>query len=150
MSALRQALGAEAAPHKFEHKGQVYLVQPITQEVKTAFSEWQWERACKVAFSMRAGMTPDEYERHLKKLNDDYLAGEYDFESERTAAILKTKAGVLALCALLWGCSQAQMITLAVERGAEVKALLELVMAESMPDMPKVPEGGDPNVQTPA
>jgi hypothetical protein len=148
MSALRQALGGEAAPHTLEHNGRVYTVSLVTQTIKTQFSEWMWGRARRAAFSMREGMSEEQYERHLKALTDDYKAGEYDFESETCARVLKTKGGVVGLCSIVFGCSEDEMKALMLECSAEVKALLGLVMSESFPDMPKV-EKNTANPQPP-
>ena len=155
MSALKQALGNDGAPHLFEHDGVSYEVSLITQEVETAFSEWLWGRARKVACDLYSALGDEKLTAELEKLGRLYLDGEFAFESATTAEALKTKAGVLKLCSLLWGCDEKEMVRLIVARGPEINTLLGVILAESgyeaatPAEREAQKEGGDPNPQAP-
>jgi hypothetical protein len=144
MGQLSQALGADGAAHTFIHDGVSYPVSLITQAVKDSFSKSLFAKAKEAARHMRDLMSPEQYERHLERLNDDFISGAYDFESERAAAALHTPSGCLDLCCLLFNAPRSVMIDIAAKQSAELKALLQLIRRESLPEAAQ--ESTDPNL----
>lgn len=128
MSALGEVLGGT---HPFEYRGTTYAVQMVSQDAKLAFARRLFQRARDAARELRPCMDREEYQAHLKALNDAYLAGEYDFESPRGQAALKTTSGMLSLCALLWQVDEHEMMLILKARPAEVSALLAVILRES-------------------
>lgn len=148
MSVLAQALGQDAQPHTLECNGKVFTLSLIDQRMKTSWSQWLFDRACKACAAMRSALTPAEYAERLENLNQQYLSGDYDFESEVTMDVLRTKAGMLQLIVLVFGATREEAVTLLRVKPAEVKQRLDLIMALSFPAV----EGqgdADPNALTP-
>lgn len=134
MSALGELLGGT---HVFTHNGADYEVSPITQKVKLDFERRLFGRAKEAALALRECMDKEEYSQHLKKLNDDYIAGEYAFESNRGMEAIKTISGMVLLSSLLFGVDEATMLRLVSERKEEVASLITVVIKESFPGSAK-------------
>ena len=135
MSVLCEAL---ATPHEFIHKGKTYKVSLITQEIKAAFERRLFAKAKEAARELKSLMTSEEYQAHLRKLNDEYITGDYAFVSERGLAHIKTVPGMVMLCSLLFDCEEMELIRLVNERQDDVMALIQLVIKGPFP----TPEDG--------
>ena len=130
MSVINECLGGT---HEFRHKDKVYRVSGITQEVKAEFGKRLFARAREAAAEMRELMTPKEYADHLKALSDDYISGEYAFESQRGINAIKTITGMTLLCSLLFSVGEDEMLKVIVEREQDIAALLKVLFVEAFP-----------------
>ena len=130
MSTINECLGT---PHEFTHKGKTYQVSLITQNIKAAFEKRLFARAKEAALTMRDLMTTEDYRQHLKFLNDDYIAGQYAFESDRGIKAVQTINGMVSLCSLLFNVDEQEMLKIIVERKEEVTSLVNLIFKESFP-----------------
>src|SRR5581483_7298486 len=130
MSTISECL---ATPHEFAHKGKTYSVSLITQNVKAAFEKRLFGRAREAASAMRDLMSTEDYRQHLKALNDDYIAGQNAFESERGIKAVQTINGMVSLCSLLFDIDEQEMLKIIVERKEEVTSLVNLIFKESFP-----------------
>ena len=146
MSALSQALGAEAAPFTLTHKGTVYTLSRITQEKQTEYEMYLFGREQALAFSWCGKMSDAAYERHLMALNNAFIDGEFAFHSEKAVKAMKTPKGIQALLAILFGISEMEVAILVLERGPDIHVMLNLVIRECLPEPPPAKEGSGPNV----
>jgi|ERR1019366_1168180 hypothetical protein len=132
MSAINEALGT---PHEFQHKGKTYHVSLITQAVKAGFEKRLFAKSKEAASTMRELMDKPDYLAHLKSLNDDYIAGEYAFESQRGLSAVKTVQGFVVLMSLLMGIDETEVLAIITERGDELQLLVRMIFLESFPGM---------------
>lgn len=132
MSVISECVGP-LCPHEFVHKGKTYQVRHVDQEVKAAFEKRLFGKAKEAALLLKECMTADEYREHLKKLNDDYIAGEYALESSRAIAMLGRDHGGLLLISLLLGVPEMEALRLLAERKDDLAGVLALVVRESFP-----------------
>ena len=130
MSVLTEALGGT---HEFIHKGKVYRVSLITQAIKAAYEDRLFAKAKEAALAMRQLMPREDYQAHLRQLNDDYIKGEYAFESARGLEVMQKVPGTVMLCSLLFGIDEMEVLKLVQERQEEVTSLLQLIIKESFP-----------------
>lgn len=133
MSELTKILGDDGPRYEFPYKGEVYRVSLVTQQVKVAYEKRLFARAKAVAREMRDLLTPREYRKHLKQLNDDYIAGEYAFMSLRGMKAMKSVESMTYLVSLLFGISEEKALGLTADATEEVEALLDVVLRESFP-----------------
>jgi len=140
MSALKQALGQDAPVHQFEHDGKTYQVRLMDLTVEMEFEDEMLARARHLLWKEKqlAGMGDDEYERRCQRLNDNYLAGEYAFESEHGQRYVKSPKGATFLASLLFQTDIASIRGLLAERGPDVAALIQLVLHEALPFVKKM------------
>lgn len=151
MSVLSQVLGGAGEPHTIQYKGKTYQVRPLDQKAKDAFQKRLFASARESAAGLKDLMTPEQYDAHLLKLNDEFLLGEYALESKRGLAYLQTTAGRLAIAAILLNATDYEVMCLLAERGSEVGSLVALTLKESLPQVAVRPsEGDDPNASGPA
>ncbi len=126
-----------AGPHEFDHKGKTYTVSLITQNVKLAFEKGLFARAKRAALELRDLLSPEDYLAHVKALNDDYISGQYAFESERGLAAVSTISGMVLLTSLLFGCPEDEVVPILTERKDEVIGLIQMIFKESFPGTDK-------------
>ncbi len=126
-----------ASGHEFEHKGKVYKVRLVDQEVKDAYGKALYKKAREAAAGMRELMTPAEYGEHLKRLNDDYIAGKYALESDFGLKMMHNTTGGLLLVSILLGVTEMDAMKVLAERKTDVAGLLDVVLRESFPDVPQ-------------
>jgi hypothetical protein len=142
MSALARALGNASPKHRFEHDGTVYEVGCVDQRAKAEFELRLFERE-KLRLEVRKpSMEPAEYEQQLVRLNRMYDRGRFGLLSRRGLAFFGEVEGMLALASILFGVDEAEMVHVLTARTAEVCALLNLVVRQSLPvDRGKGKEG---------
>ena len=133
MSELNKAL---AAPHIYKFKDKEYKVSLVTNRVKAEFEKRMMHKAVQAARDMKTILEPDEYEMMLKKINDDYIAGRYAFESKfSVGAMQNPKGGFLTLCSVLFNTNEEEMYSIILEDTLEVRALIDTIITESFPDV---------------
>ncbi len=137
MSALSETLGNAASPHTITHRGKTYTISLVDQRAKTAFERWNFERDKERLREVKDILPPDDYAIRARALSDAWMGGEFDFESPSSMAAMQTEKGMLALARILIGCSEEEVICLAVERSDDLTAIMELVFKESMPEVPE-------------
>lgn len=137
-------LGGEGPPRTFEHNGRTYTVSLLTQKHKAAFEDYLKRRAMDTLRAMRGYIGHDEHLEDKKRLMRDIATGIYAFHGEVAAEALATPDGSIQLAAILFGTSHEDMAKLLVDRGAEVREILDAVMAESS----VLPNRGSPTTET--
>ncbi len=133
MSELSQILGNHGAPFELHDGDKVYHAKLIDGEVEDAFSKKLFAKAIDAAMMMKRTMTPEKYQAHLKTLNDDFVAGEYDLKSQRGLKSIGTTWGTFTLCCLLFDVQGKQMMDLMIRKKDEVVSLFGLIIKESLP-----------------
>lgn len=139
MSDLSVALGKSAPPHYFDHKDKDgnlikrYPVNLLDQNAKVEYSKRLFARARNAEKAAREDYTAEEYAARLDHLNDLYMAGEYDWDSERGLKFQQTTAGHKMTCSILMGISEDEFFKLMVECHEDLQPLLSLVLRESLP-----------------
>jgi hypothetical protein len=124
-----------ATPHKILFNGKLYQCSHLTQEKKAEFASWL-KRQANVALAdyRRDTGDVDGWREMARELKEEAEAGKYCFHSDKSLKALQNPAGVLALSAILFGVSEEEMVKLTMNHSAEVQAILELVLAESVSD----------------
>ncbi len=130
MSSVTTALGASAPARTFEHAGKVYTISRVSQAMKSALEQWVVD--CELA-AMRKSLTAAEFRDVVREVRADVGKGVYSFYGPRTRAAMASPAGAVKFAALVFGCSEEEMERVAAARKLEVKALLEVTLAESLP-----------------
>jgi len=128
---LPEILGADATPHAIEFRGKHYSFQPITfglmQEVETLhFSE-----AKRRLKDMKDVLDEDTYAKKGLELYDLYDAGEFGFLSARGQKWIKSPGGAACLIKLCLGIDDAELMPLVLQRGEDIKKLMEVVLREA-------------------
>lgn len=129
-------LGNAAAPYEVRFGEKVYRVRRLDERAKSAFSAWLISRTRRIICDLYA---EDAVQRdaELKRLNDEALAGEYEFEEDTAQAAVKTKKGTLQLAAILCGCEPGEVLAIMAHdaKRAELLSALDLVIHESFPGL---------------
>lgn len=133
MSSLSSGLGNAGSKLSFTHAGKTYEVSYLTQAVKASFESWIVGRALETLSRLRPILPPDEYAEEKTTLFDSIAAGRFGFHGDVCRAAMKTTDGNLAVVGFLFGCGADEMVTLVMERGEEIKALVEVIVQESSP-----------------
>jgi hypothetical protein len=148
----RMMAGASAAPHELTHDGKTYRFGALTHTLMAAFEGWLIKRSRDVI----CAVYPEGLERvaELATLRREATCGIYNFTGALASDVRNTPAGVVKLTALLLDCHEDDVLPLMAARGSEVRHLMELTLAESMPKTPAAEggseaEGADPNAQAP-
>jgi hypothetical protein len=134
---------ALVSSHPFEFNGKTYHVSLITQAVKIAFEEKLFGISKEGIRIMKDMLTPEQYVEQVMKLHDKFINGHFTMESELGQSKLKTVQGILMLASIMFGVEEMEMITIISSQPAEVQALIQQIMKESLPDADKkkvVPE----------
>lgn len=77
-------------------------------------------------------MNRSEYQEFLQQLNDNFITGEYGFESSKGTVILQNKRAIITLCSLLFSVDEDLMFKMMRTAEAEIAALINLIMKESL------------------
>lgn len=134
MSERAAMAGDSNSPHVIEHKGRVYVIQPvITEGVMLAVETKLYEKAKLGLRGIKSELSEAAYERKLDELRKRFTDGEFSFESKETVQHLKTQTGVIMLLGCMMDCTPAEIMVLIAERGSDVQAILKDVMAISFP-----------------
>lgn len=142
---MGQALGA--ASYSLEHGGKTYAARLLSQAEKAAYEDVLTGRALRMLESMRRVYTAGEYEDERVALLDAIKVGEFGFHGPLAVESLKTPGGMLSLAAILFGLDESEAFRLMAERREEVSAILNAVLAASLPA--GRPAGGDPEKKAP-
>lgn len=140
MSTTSMLMGSAAAPHAIEHAGRAYQFTLLTQRVKSVYERWLLGKARQIVLTMFDG---EEQARELQALKMAAVGGQYDFHGEISLASLQTPAGLLTLGAALCGSTEDEFLALMAAKGDEVRAVIETVLAESIPGAGKRPDPGN-------
>lgn len=149
---LSAVLGNSVPGHTFDHNGKTYTLRYIDQAMKDAFQKHLFAQARIAAGELRSLMTPEEFAKRLDQLNSDFVLGEYAIESKLGIRFLSSQTGWIWLASHIIGCEFGEVVVLLKDRGAEIAALIQLVIAESMPGVSfkKNESDSDPNAEAPA
>jgi hypothetical protein len=102
----------------------------IDQGVKAAFEKSLFQRAIAAAGEMRSLMDSAQFADHLKRLNDDYIAGDYALVSPRGKKALEGN-GFITLLSLLFNEPEATILRVVKMKPIEIVALFKVIMQES-------------------
>ena len=130
---VSHVLGKHAPGHKVVLGDKVFEARPVTQKVKAAFERWLEKRVIRGFLSAQDGDDPGMFQRAVEVVADRIALGKYAFHGELSQQVLLTTDGSLALAALIFDCSETEIIELMLSKGAEVGAILALVLRESFP-----------------
>jgi hypothetical protein len=144
MSSTSVLLGRSAAPHTLTHEGRTYTFRPLGQREKSEFERWLITRTREVLTTLYSG---EDLRQEMDALKREAIAGAYDFHGEIAQQVLTTtKDGALKLASIIMGCDPDEVLPLWMARGDEIRALLDLVVAEST----GVAGGSEKNVPPPS
>lgn len=155
MSDVSTVLGNAASPPTFTHNGKTYSLRKLDQAGKSRFEEWLKRRAFSTLAMFREFLGDgEEYQKHKTQLFRNLERGAFSFHRRLAREAMQTTEGGVQLACILFGCDPDELETLAVEKAAELKDLLERVrvesaqkLAESGADTTAQPvEDEDPNV----
>lgn len=148
---ISHVLGTHSPGHKVLLGDRVYTARPVTQKVKAGFERWLERRVIRGFLTAQDEDDPGLFRRAVEVVADRIAAGTYAFHGDLAQQVLQTTDGSLALASLIFDCSEEEMLRLMTEKGAEVGAILSLVLRESFPGARVEPvETADPNSQGPA
>lgn len=130
MTSTNQLLGRGAAPYVIEHDGERFEFRALGQAQKSEFRAWLLASARE---AIRA-VYPEGAERdaEMRNLTREAVSGVYDVFGPVATAAMGTVEGLAKLAAILCGREPAEVAVLFGARQAELRNVLELVMAESM------------------
>jgi len=131
MSMLPEMLGAESTPHSIELRGRRYHFQPITFGLMEALEVKHFEQAKQRLRAMKDVLDEDTYAKKGLELYELYNAGEFGFLSERGQRWVKSPAGAACLLKLSLQVTDEELMPLVLQRGEEIKQLMELVLSEA-------------------
>lgn len=135
MSERAAAAGKNGAPHEVELDGKVYTFQPVvTERVMLAVEQALYDRELKALKAQREALPEAAYVERLDKLRERYLNDEFQFENPANIERLKTKEGAVLLMCCMTGATPKEMLLLMLKRTAEVRNVLQTVLALSMPE----------------
>lgn len=138
MSQLSSALASGPCAVFKAKSGREYPVGYKTQKVKAAFCTWLEERARErlLARKEKEEWPRARWERACDALEDDLIAGKYEYDSELVHKSLQTPLGSLKMASLLFSISIEEMRDLAAESHDEIELILRKVELESAPRKP--------------
>jgi len=141
------ALGNHGPAHRIEHDGCVFEIRLIDQGAKAEWEKRLYERAVRSATVMGPMKSPGWLENKLVQLDDEFLAGEFAFFTEKSLKLLQTPGGMELLLSILTGRDIFDFAPLIIAKEKEIKALLLLVIKQSFPGVKFSPAEGeaDPN-----
>lgn len=119
----------------FHHNGRTYKVSRLTQEKKDQFSDISKAKAIAAVVASKKYLPAEEYQETLNEVIDA-APHRFAFHSPFTEKALKTHGGVMQLACVLFGCDEAEMVTLFQERRDDVRAVLDLILKESVAQNP--------------
>src|SRR5215471_19887644 len=131
MSMLPEQFGAEATPHAIEFRGRRYHFQPITFGLMEALEVKHFEQAKQRLRAMKDVLDEDTYAKKGLELYDLYDAGEFGFLSARGQKWIKSPGGAACLIKLCLGIDDAELMPLVLQRGEDIKKLMEVVLREA-------------------
>lgn len=154
---LSAILATKARPYVLECDGVKYPISHLTQAKKTEFERWLKRQVLADLELEKDFFDGETWQKGLEKFRRDSTSALYSFHGDVAEQALNTPAGGLIVAQILFGQPQEKMLELFAKKGDEVRHLLDLVMAESLPrpapEEMVEGEGGeqqDPNVQVPA
>lgn len=147
MSTLGSILGNAAAPHTFEHKGKTYTLRLLDQNAKTVWEKFLFDKSRKALLAWKDDLSEEEFATQLEALNAAYVEGKFDITDELSRKALKTPGGCLQMACILFDAPSDVIFELALERPAELKATIKMLLMESLPAIARKLEEADPNGQ---
>lgn len=111
----------------FQHKGKVYNVHPLDDEIKREFEVWLRAEVARRREKQRVE-DPAAYEADTRAYEADTAGDRLAYHGDLGRRFLKTPGGLNALAALLFGCDLKEMESLFAEREADVVAALLAVI----------------------
>lgn len=151
MSVLSQALGDAGTPHAITHDGVPYEFVPYGQGMKDAFEKELYRRYREAVprwldtVGVPAGQREAAAEAKFKELERQFMAGGFVIESEAGAAFLGRAEGRAFLLQQIVrrppGCPEDAYVAFLKAREAEVAALIDQVMRESLPGYARLRDG---------
>ena len=141
MSELAQVLGAHGAPHEIDFEGKTYKVRHIDEYVLDAFQKKQLAKRKNALREMRGLMTDQQFDDRLREMTDDYSAGKYSVLGEFGQEGIKTPAGIMDLCSLIFDdIDHMALVRLLLGRREEIVSLISLIIRESLPQAKTSPD----------
>lgn len=134
-----------ALPIEFVHNGKTYTVSLLKQPAKAKFERWAKQKAWQALEESKDFLSPDEIKERKNLLLERQAIGYYGYHSAYCQEAQRTFDGAVAMAAILFGCSEEEMLEIAVSRTEDIKNLLARIMQESVPNALKAKEDG-PNV----
>jgi hypothetical protein len=131
MSALDVAMGGDAPPHIFEHNGRAYKVRAFDVNAQLLYQKRVFREDRELLRETKEDYDADEYSKQLRMQSTAYMAGHYSFLSEKGQVFLNSNAGAQFVGAILFQTDESDFQRLLVARGAEVSAMVKLVLEES-------------------
>ena len=148
MSLLPELLGAESTPHSLEFRGRRYTFKPITFGLMEELEVRHFEQAKQRLKAMKDVLDEDSYAKKGLELYDLFDAGEFGFLSQRGQRWVKSPAGAACLLKLSLGISDDELMPLILQRGKDIKKLMDMVLYEAgLQDTPAA--GGQENPSAP-
>lgn len=125
----------ECTPHTIEHRGKVYPLRLVDQEVQGEFEKALYKKDREKAKTLRELdiITAEEYEADEARMKEAFRNGEYEMLSEVGLKRLATMDGIKILLSLIVPCSQAELFALMHAKRDELLSKLQLVIKESFP-----------------
>lgn len=117
--------------YTFKDGDDTYEVSLVTMKIKNEFAKALFIKARDGLILLKDALTKQEYMEHLFALNEEYMAGGFDTDSERGQAAMQSESGVLLMSSLLFGTTEEKMIDLFVRKEVEVMTIMKLVLKES-------------------
>lgn len=148
MSVLAELLGTYAPGHALESGGADFVFARIDKATRAALTAKYFERARKAVYSIKAELTPQEFDRQLSHVTDAWRRGVYDFPVGESLAWFLSEDGLPELVAVLTGRPRKECELLCAGRQQEVYHVVWCVIAESSPALKKtlLEREGDPAV----
>jgi len=115
----------------FTHNDKTYKVGPIDQGMKARLEQWLRQEAYEDLYRLRGVMPPDQYRDALAAITAD--RARYVYLGEVFQRTISTPAGGIGFVATLLGCHRGEAETLLAERGADIAALIQEAVIQSLP-----------------
>lgn len=133
MATVGSALGAAVPQRTITHDGRTYTVGLLTQAVKAAFEEWLAEPYLATIQKMAHLLPPERVMDLIREAAAEASSSKYSFYGPLALEKMGTVEGGLKLASLLLGCDEQEAVSLMAARGDEVRLLLEVAVAKSLP-----------------
>jgi len=131
LSLLPELLGAESTPHSLEFRGRRYHFKPVTFGLMETLEVEHFHQAKERLRAMKDVLDLDTYNKKALDLYEQYSAGEFGFLAERGQRWVKSPAGAACLLKLSLGIGDEELMPLILQRGEEIKRLMEVVLKEA-------------------
>lgn len=130
---ISRTLGESAAPITLEHRGKVYHFRLVIEQMASEYERWLEGRARASLLALRDILPPEDFAAEARRYRDDIEAGKYCWGSPLCNETLNKSVGTVKLASLICDCTEAEAMRLLVERGDEVKLIVDQIQRESHP-----------------